>query len=547
MLFIVLALLGFPFLTYYVSTQLFHRRAKNSSAGKTPPLVPYSLPGVFHTFSLAYHGPQQYFASLLESYGSYAPFSIQVGASKLVFLRDPDHVARVCHATSSKHTHAALYKDVFGNADSVRNSKMTGELKNDTNGASNYAPAELAEKYLTGGLLVALADEHMSTLSRSMHDKMFQVGTWTFIEDFSSFFQQVVTKCTMETLFGSAFLKQYPNFVKDFWQFDDAMESYIPGMPRILQSRAHEAPRERLLYGIEKWLKAVHGGSESARIGVDDPIRDKYRGSKFVQEADDSFARSVDPDFRARAVQLLIIIHSALIGVIYPGFWTIVEILRRPDLAKTLKTQIAANYSSSSARPDLVGIARLPIVQSIWLEVQRLRIATRVVRGVDASDCRIDDSWTIPQGSLALAFSQDIALNPQAWAEKHSKMTKKPLEEFWPERFLQVNKEIQAANHKVRRDQNCFSDNISLHGLESILLALRGDGNSNVLGPQFPQALQAATLVVFLNEFQLHLCDPDALDAATEVPVQGHPAYGSHKTVHEVAVRIRKNAGDRSR
>jgi hypothetical protein len=54
-----------PALTYYVSTTLFYQHAKSTAANKTPPTIPYLVPGAFHAFSLAYDGPQKYFARLL--------------------------------------------------------------------------------------------------------------------------------------------------------------------------------------------------------------------------------------------------------------------------------------------------------------------------------------------------------------------------------------------------------------------------------------------------------------------------------------------------
>lgn len=54
-----------PALTYYVSTTLFYQNAKHTASGSRPPTIPYLFPGVFHAFSIAYDGPQKYFARLL--------------------------------------------------------------------------------------------------------------------------------------------------------------------------------------------------------------------------------------------------------------------------------------------------------------------------------------------------------------------------------------------------------------------------------------------------------------------------------------------------
>lgn len=61
----VFALFILPFLTYYLSTLSFYRKANSKVTGKRPPTIPYFIPGVFHAFTLAYEGPQKYFATLM--------------------------------------------------------------------------------------------------------------------------------------------------------------------------------------------------------------------------------------------------------------------------------------------------------------------------------------------------------------------------------------------------------------------------------------------------------------------------------------------------
>jgi hypothetical protein len=61
----ILALIIFPFLTYYITTLLFYRRARSLAKNKVPPTIPYFAPGLFHAFSLASFGPQKYLAELM--------------------------------------------------------------------------------------------------------------------------------------------------------------------------------------------------------------------------------------------------------------------------------------------------------------------------------------------------------------------------------------------------------------------------------------------------------------------------------------------------
>lgn len=147
-------------------------------------------------------------------------------------------------------------------------------------------------------------------LSENMNNKMFQVGSWTLIEDTWSFFRQVVTRCTLESLFGSDLFKQYPGVVRDYCEFADAIEGFVPGLPRYWVPSAGLQAQGRLLEGIEKWLKANHSGSEFARIADEDPDWDENLGSKFIQERDAEIACLNGMNPKARAAEMLSIIHE---------------------------------------------------------------------------------------------------------------------------------------------------------------------------------------------------------------------------------------------
>jgi hypothetical protein len=176
--------------------------------------------------------------------------------------------------------------------------------------ALEHAHVTVTQKHLSGVSLSTNVEKYMSILSRNLNDKMFQVGSWTQIEDAWSFLRQVVTRCSLVSLLGTDLLKQYPGVVKDYWEFADAIEGFIPGLPRYWVPGAAAQVQERLLQGIEKWLKANHSGSEFARIADEDPIWDDFRGSKFVQERDDVLARIEGMDMRARAAEILSIMHE---------------------------------------------------------------------------------------------------------------------------------------------------------------------------------------------------------------------------------------------
>lgn len=246
--------------------------------------------------------------STSKEFGSFAPFTVKAGLQTLVVLRDPKHIKVVAEASKLSEQTSIVRREYEGVFEvSNRNANTQVATPEKYSEKANNALAAPIQKHLTGTSLAELGELYASKLSSNMDDKMFQVDTWTQIEDFWSFFQQVFTRCLVETLFGSVIFRQYPKLVKDYWKFEDALETYVPGMSWLLGSSAYEEPRDALLRGVEKWLRTSHNGSGFAKLGSDDPIWDDIRGSKLIQEVDGLLAKFSSEELRA--VELLKVIH----------------------------------------------------------------------------------------------------------------------------------------------------------------------------------------------------------------------------------------------
>ncbi|KAJ4376189.1 hypothetical protein N0V83_001470 [Neocucurbitaria cava] len=383
----------------------------------------------------------------------------------------------------------------------------------------------LPQKYLTGPSLAPLVDIYISILSRNLNEKMFQVGSWTQIEDFWSFFTQVICRCTIETLLGSAILKQYPGIIKDYLKFAEATAGFLPCLPRFLASAAYEGPRDRLLEGVVKWLKANHSGSEFANIGDDDPVWDEHKGSKFVQERDDVFAKTEGVDLKSRAAEILSVIHGSNSIIIPCAFWTIIELLQQPQLGKQVTADISQHHLPQPGEYDVSSILNTPLIQSMHTEVRRLRVPTVTTRTNEVDNLQLDEQWRLPKGTTVVLLSRDISLHADFWAKARPRTIERPLEEFWAERFLISSRTAPSVKREKQLKDNSNSGSFSMEGLEPLDLVLNDSD---------------ATLAVFFTQFELQLCDDSESLAAGLLPPVREAAFGTVKPLDEVAVRIRK-------
>jgi hypothetical protein len=328
-LFGILTTIISPFLTYYITTSLFYKKARSSATKKAPPTVPYCVPGIFHAFSLASIGPQKYFAWLVcvvnafnnvfiliessEMYGDFAPFYVNAGPQSFLVVRDWMQVSKILKATEDMTQEASrieVFDKILGSPQATLDIYALKDVSEMDKYALKHAHVGLTREHLSGRSLSKNVEGYVSILSDNLNDKMFQVGSWTQIEDSWSFLQQVITRCILASLFGTDLLKQYPGVIKDYWQFSDAVEGFVPGMPRYWVPGAASPVRDRLHCGIEKWLKANHSGSEFARITAEDPTWDSFRGSQFIQERDDVLAKIEGMDMKGRAAEMLSVIHE---------------------------------------------------------------------------------------------------------------------------------------------------------------------------------------------------------------------------------------------
>ena len=434
--------------------------------------------------------------SVSKDYGSFAPFAVKAGLQPFIVLRDPEQMKQAIQAYEKRNpviTGKNMYEIILGSPQAVANLYTKAAVDQ---GAIERARIASTQKYLEGESLRNLTDLYAATLSRNLNNKMFQVGSWTQIEDSWSFFQQVLTRCSMETLFGSAIFKQYSGLIKDYWKFEDAIEGFVPGMPWFTNSTAYREPRDRLYKGVEKWLKANHSGTEFAKIGSDDMDWDEHKGSKFIQERDDL-----------------------------------------PYLAERITTIVSERQSSKATTYDVNGVAALPLVQSLQAEISRLRVAQYMTCANEFAEVPIGSQWKLPKACNTISFSHDIALDTKAWANARPRTVEKPLDEFWPERFLIPDDNGPKARGQRKSGTRVENGRFDAQNLE-LLAPIFYDRQSFGIASDYTRAIQAATLAVVMSEFEVQLCDPEATDAA--MPVLRESAFGQLRPQERIAVRIRK-------
>lgn len=202
---------------------------------------------------------------------------------------------------------------------------------------------------------------------------------------------------------------------------------------------------------------------------------------------------------------------------------------------------ITQHYSAHSGEYDVAGIAETPLLQSVHKEIARLRTPTYLKTDLEDFGSQLDEQWTLPRGISVLAFSSDVALSTEAWAKARAPVLEQPLDVFWAERFLVPNRTSTEPKKDQSKIPKTKIGEFSVEGLKDLLPIFDIDSESSV-GHHYPHAVRTATLAVLLTEFELQLCDPEAVDAA--IPPLRTKSFGRVHMLDKVGVRIRKRTSN---
>ncbi|KAK0634376.1 cytochrome P450 [Bombardia bombarda] len=418
------------------------RQVNNKSLLKTP-IVPYWVPGLFHSISL--FDPHAYLHKLIKSFGTSKPLEVKAAWFRFTILANPEHIKTVFRKSkqvANKSTTLFALEYLLGMPKVAVRLFLADDSgmgiiprKGSTVQADrriNFLIAHSATKLLQGTHLEALNKRYLTILLRNIDALVCMIAG-----------------SSVEAIAGSKLQELYPTFVEDLSLFTSYVPKFLHLLPRWLIPDAFRV-RERLLTGIKAWHAHAHQHSDCNKIGLDDPEWEPYFGIKLVRRRQQYALKLKEMTADARATEDLGLLFASTTNVVPSAFWFILEVLRDPVLQSRLKAEVAA--SSANTRPsseeeattmttttttavfnNAVLVAQ-PLLQSAYAECLRLYVTMSVTRVAEHADVHIA-GYTLPKDSFVVMYSHLLALDADAWTRAGRVLTK-PLEEFDAERFL---------------------------------------------------------------------------------------------------------------
>jgi hypothetical protein len=273
-----------PTLTYFITSLKFARakaRAAKGNCNLEPPLVPYSIPLVGHTFSFVFNTPA-YLASLQlvtrpaeysegfaneqrrRKYGK-IPLRLAVAGMKMYFIPHGDMIQAMSKNSRQLHKKriGVLLKRHFGMSQKDLECWLaddSGYYPKPAEGYEDMDPHARVwyivhrdlQTLLTGEPLNAVVTKFVQVLRRRLTSHELVTDRWTEIPDLITFLNDEMLATATEVLCGAGIFEVSPNIIKNFYGFEDALPKIARGLPRFIARSAYEA-RDRLMEDVRRW------------------------------------------------------------------------------------------------------------------------------------------------------------------------------------------------------------------------------------------------------------------------------------------------------
>ena len=238
--------------------------------------------------------------------------------------------------------------------------------------------------------------------------------------------QEAMLEASTTTLMGPHAIHMYPDFAKTYWDFDEAL---LLGLPEYTRSEGGSI-RTQFLDAISRYVESAQRSLHAPEIVE----VDRHFGSRLFRSCvRELSARMPNASAAQKAHHLVPLVWATGSNAIPATVWILMELLQRPALVPRLRAE-ATSAAFPKRRPhlitfDLIKLGKLPLLNSLYLEVLRTRTSVTVSRPL-AADMEIA-GYTLTRGNHVMAPSWMAHMDREIWdMEGHSP------EEFWPERFL---------------------------------------------------------------------------------------------------------------
>lgn len=490
-------------------------------------MVPYWTPVVGNLFAFI-RNPANLSVDILTAFPYSMPVRIRLGPVKMYIVSGSDNIVALFRSSRSMSTKPGMLialKNIFGTPpktipfyaadDSGMNSRPYPGSKCKPEHRIIYFQQKAAHKHLSGPALLRMADRYMDTLAKQF-SRLDLDHEWVEMPDLYHFLQMQIGRAAVEAMCGEYILRLNPTLVEDFWAFDRSVGTLLKGLPRWMCPREYAA-RDKLLASVKKWHAFAHQHSDCTKTDADDADWDPYFGHKIVKERQ-KYAMKMDAmDADACASEDMGLIFAGNTNAVPAAFWFVLEAFKDQSLLSRLRHEVKSAQMGelTETRPDIGKLCGGQLLQSVYAETLRLRVAILVTRAPEHEDFQLGD-YLFPKDKIIALSSRTAAMDETVW-NAGSTERPRPLNEFWSDRFLIYPNDPGSGPLRKSKDTTPSEENrggnanpeprFSMEGLSGGWIPY-GGGQRMCPGRHFAKQEIIGTFALVSNFFDIELLTP---------------------------------------
>ncbi|KAI9741289.1 MAG: hypothetical protein M1834_003006 [Cirrosporium novae-zelandiae] len=414
-----------------------------------------------------------------------------------------------------------------------------------------YLNHKAVNTYLSGKSLRKITEQFLENLADQISKSTIGSENWTDIPDIYAFIRAEAFRSSILALCGPHILSFNPTFMQDFWEFDYWNVKLFKNFPRWLIPRAYQS-RDKLHQSIKAWHAHANAHYDWPTYPTDTSEWEPNFGARVMRARQKCFT-GMPLSADAIAAADLGMIWGTMANAIPAICWCIFDILARPALLARVRDEITPCLISApddiDLKFDIEKLCRIPLLQSIYAEELRLRVAVMVCRSPPKSDFQLA-GWKIRKNAIATMFSWTAARDKEVW-NTGNPSTPHPVDEFWEDRFivypndstsgplLPNSKAISKPKPKPSIPPSPKNKNSPYFSIENMAGAWipYGGGQNMCPGRHFAKQEIIGSIAMFLTAYDIELTVDDGW---TPQPDMSYFMFGTLPVKGKISARIRR-------
>ncbi|KAL6916309.1 hypothetical protein FSST1_007804 [Fusarium sambucinum] len=550
-----------PFIVTYVFTVIGNTGYRDGTVAREPPKVPYWIPFVGNTIGFAYD-TERFLFSILRKFGK-VPLRIFVGAEQMYFIPHGQTIVELFKSSrylTTKTFGIMTVRDAFGLPQPDVDIYAGDDSGVDVKPAPGWEHVEQTRRFhfvqhrqlntfLSGSALNTMTGKFLEVYSDHIaQDTTFRDREWVEVDDLYAWFKNHLLHAAVVALCGERFLELSPHFLEEFWSFDYHLPNLFKRLPRWVVPRSYQA-RDRLL----ECLFRYHQYGQQTLDFTDEKLLQKdwtpEFGARLMSTRQEMF-KNIGISQRGGAALDLGLVWAVNANAIPAAMWMLLSILLDKDLTDRVRAEMEPSFHEKSLSFDFDRLYSAPLLNSIYLEILRVRVAAPVGRSSLIPNLKFG-KWQMKQGVGMLSTSWVGGHDPDFWntgstlpdgSDEH------PVNKFWAERFLKYEDDptsgpVRSADVKPspetsrRTPEDDRKARVVTEGTQGYFYPY-GGGTKMCPGRFFAKQQLMASVAVALRAYEIELIDPEA--AAKIGPNMDYFPFGTIPPKGKVPARIRR-------